>query len=175
MKRKRIATQLAVVALFSALSLVMFIIENQFPPLFVPGARMGLANIFSLAALVLFDLPAAFAVMTVRTVLGAIFSGNISALMYSFTGGAASLLLSAALLKFAYPKISILSVSVVAAVCHNVVQNLVFSLTSGTPLTLSYMPYLIILGVISGGVVGGVVLLLFKKTPLSVFERLLNE
>lgn len=167
------AKQTAIIALFTALSLIAFMIENQFPPLFVPGARMGLANIFSLAALVLFGLPSAFFVTVARTVLGAIFAGNVSALLYSFTGGTVSLLLSAALLRFIYPKISIIAVSVASAVCHNAVQNLVFSWTSGTPLTLSYLPYLTVLGIISGAIVGGAVLLLFKKIPLSAFEKLL--
>lgn len=174
MKQETFTKKIVVLALFAALSLIVFMIENQFPPLWVPGARMGLANIFSLAALVLFDLPSAFVVMAVRTVLGGIFTGNVSVLLYSFTGGAASLLLSAVLFSFIYPKISLLSVSIAAAVCHNIIQNLVFSWASGTILTLSYMPYLILLGVISGTIVGGATLLLFQKIPLSTFGKLLK-
>ena len=174
MKRAVVAKKIAVLALFTALSLIVFIIENQFPPLWVPGARMGLANIFSLTALVFFDLPSAFAVMAVRTILGSIFTGNISALLYSFSGGTVSLLLSAALFKFVHPKISLLSVSIAAAVCHNIIQNLVFSGLSGTVLTLSYMPYLILLGILSGAIVGGATMLLIQKIPLSAFEKLLN-
>lgn len=63
------AKKIAVLALFTALGLIVFIIENQFPPLFVPGAKMGLANIFSLAALILYGPAEAFAVVIVRTVL----------------------------------------------------------------------------------------------------------
>ena len=56
MKRGRYAAKkIAVLAVFTALSLVMFIIENQFPPMFIPGAKMGLANIFSFAALILYS------------------------------------------------------------------------------------------------------------------------
>lgn len=54
MKFRFPAKKIAVLALFSALGLIAFIIENQFPPLFVPGAKMGLANIFSLSALILY-------------------------------------------------------------------------------------------------------------------------
>ncbi|HBN12975.1 MAG TPA: heptaprenyl diphosphate synthase, partial [Clostridiales bacterium] len=46
------AKKVATLSVFTALSLIMFIIENQFPPMFIPGARMGLANIFSFAALI---------------------------------------------------------------------------------------------------------------------------
>ena len=68
-----------------------------------------------------------------------------------------------------------MAVSIVAAVAHNIVQNLVFVAISGTPLVFSYMPYLALLGVLSGAIVGAAVMLIFKKVPLSVFERALGQ
>ena len=158
-------------ALFSALGLIVFIIENQFPPLFVPGAKMGLANIFSLAALILYGPIEALVVVAVRTVLGSLFAGNVSMLLYSLTGGVISLALSAILIYIAYPRVSVLAVSVAAAVLHNIVQNAVFVLVTGTSLMFSYMPYLALIGVLSGAIVGAVVTIIFKKVPESVFVR----
>ena len=86
-KNRATARRIAADALFSALGLITFLIENLFPPLFIPGAKMGLSNIFSLSALVLYGPVDAFAVIVVRTVLGSLFAGNVAALMYSFTGG----------------------------------------------------------------------------------------
>ena len=55
MKERRFpAKKIAVLALFTALGLIVFIIENQFPPLFVPGAKMGLGYKFRLAASILY-------------------------------------------------------------------------------------------------------------------------
>lgn len=174
-KRKNAAKKIAVLSIFTALSLIMFLIENLFPPLFIPGAKMGLSNIFSFAALVMYGPIEAFAVIVVRTLLGAVFAGNVSALIYSFTGGVAAMTLSAVLIYTVYPKISLMAVSVAAAVLHNITQNVVFVYVSQTPLMFSYMPYLALTGILSGAIVGGAVMLIFKKVPLSVFERALGE
>ncbi len=171
MKSRFPAKKIAMLALFSALGLIVFIIENQFPPLFVPGAKMGLANIFSLAALILYGPIEALVVVAVRTVLGSLFAGNVSMLLYSLTGGVISLALSAILIYIAYPRVSVLAVSVAAAVLHNIVQNAVFVLVTGTSLMFSYMPYLALIGVLSGAIVGAVVTIIFKKVPESVFVR----
>ena len=165
------AKKIAVLALFTALGLIVFIIENQFPPLIVPGAKMGLANIFSLAALILYGPIEAFVVLIVRTVLGSLFAGNISMLMYSLSGGAVSLAFSAILMYLAYPRVSVMAVSVSAAVAHNIVQYAVYVLVSQTPGFFAFLPYAALIGILSGGIVGAVVMLIFKKVPMSVFAR----
>ena len=80
---------------------------------------MGLANIFSFAALIMFSPLEAFAIVAIRTGLGAIFAGNLSAVLYSFSGGVISMAVSSLLMYTAYPKISVMAVSVCAAVAHN--------------------------------------------------------
>ena len=172
---KNAAKKIAVLAIFTALSLIAFIIENQFPPMFIPGARMGLANIFSFAALIMYSPVEAFIVVAIRTGLGAVYAGNVSALLYSFTGGIVSMAVSSVLMYTVYPHISVMSVSVLAAVSHNITQNIVFVIISGTTLTFGYMPYLILIGILSGAIVGGVIMLVFKKVPKSVFERALGS
>ena len=169
------AKRIATLAVLTAASLIVFLIENLLPPMFIPGAKPGLANVFSLAALILFTPLDAFLVVAVRTLLGAVFAGNLSAVMYSFTGGVLSLAVSSILLYLVYPKISLLATSVAGAVTHNIVQNLVFWGISGTALSLQFMPYLILIGVVCGLLVGGVLMLVFKKIPLSVFERVVYK
>lgn len=169
------AKKIAVLALFTALGLIMFIIENQFPPLFIPGARMGLANIFSFAALIMYSPAEAFIVVAARTALGAVFAGNVSTLLYSFTGGVVSMAVSSVMMYLVYPRVSVMAVSILAAVAHNITQNLVFILLSGTALALSYLPYLMLLGIVSGGIVGGVIILLFKKMPERVLENIIAK
>ena len=173
MKAKRILPRrIAAVAMLTALSLITFLIENLFPPVFIPGAKLGLANAFSFAALILFGPIDAFVVVIVRTLLGAIFAGNISAVMYSFTGGVVSMAVSSILMYTAYPKVSVMAVSVAAAVLHNIMQNIVFVFLSGSTLMFGYMPYLTLLGIFSGAVVGGITLTVFKGVPLRVFNKL---
>lgn len=172
---KNAAKKIAVLGLLTGFSLVAFIIESLLPPLFIPGAKAGFANVFSLVALILYSPAEAFAVVAVRTFLGAVYAGNLSSMLYSFTSGAVSMALSSVLMYFVYPKISLAAVSVAAAVAHNVTQNVVFVLLSGSFLMFANLPYLALLGVLSGAVVGAVTLLIFKLVPQSVFEKLLNK
>ncbi|MCD8205225.1 MAG: Gx transporter family protein [Clostridia bacterium] len=171
MRKHWAAKKIAMISLFTALSLIMFVIENQFPSMLIPGARMGLANIFSFAALIMYSALEGYVVVIVRTLLGAIFAGNITSVMYSFTAGVVSMTVSALLLYLVHPKISIMAISIMAAVCHNIVQNLMFIWISGTVYAMYYMPYLMLLGIVSGAIVGGVTMLIFKKVPLSIFAH----
>jgi heptaprenyl diphosphate synthase len=174
MKGRTFATKkLATIALLTALSLIMFIVENQFTPLPIPGARMGLANIFSFVALIMYSPVEAFLIVICRTLLGAVFAGNVSTLIYSFTGGMVSMAISALFLYVIYPKISIMAISILAACAHNIVQNIMFVLISASTLAFTYAPYLLLLGIVSGAIVGGVTMLIFKKMPLSVFEKVI--
>ncbi|MDE6001659.1 MAG: hypothetical protein K2G96_05015, partial [Clostridia bacterium] len=52
-----------------------------------------------------------------------------------------------------------------------ITQCIVFVLLYGTVAYFTYLPYLILLGVVSGAIVGGVIMLIFKKVPQSVFEK----
>jgi len=166
------ARKIAVMGVLTALSLAAFLIENLMPPVLIPGAKLGLANAFSTIALIIYTPFEAFLIVAVRTVLGAIFAGNLSAVMYSFTGGIISMAVSSLLMYTLFPKISLVSVSVAAAVCHNLTQCAVFALISGTALTLSYAPYLALIGVASGTFIGLAVTVVLKRLPQSAIDRL---
>lgn len=169
------AKKTAVLALLTGLGLIAFILEGLLPSMFIPGAKPGVANIFSLAALIMYSPLEAFIVVGARTLLGAMFAGNLSALLYSFTGGAAAIAVSSLLMRFLHPRVSVTAISVASAVAHNIVQNVVFVLISGAAQAFWYMPYLILLGVLSGAVVGVLTTLLFRGVPLSVFEKLIKD
>lgn len=165
------AKKIAVLALLTGLAIITFILESLLPSMYIPGAKPGLANIFSLIALIMYSPWEAFAVVAARTLLGAIFAGNPSALLYSFTGGMVSMGVSAILIYTAYPRISLMAVSVAAAVSHNITQNIVFMFLSGSALMLGYMPYLVLIGAASGAVVGIAISLIFRSVPISIFEK----
>lgn len=166
------AKKLAALGVLTALSLIAFLIENLFPPLFIPGAKLGLANAFSFIALVIYSPAEAFLIVFARTLLGAIFAGNVSAVMYSFTGGVVSMAASSLLLYLVHPKISLICISVIAAALHNVTQNIVFVVVYSTPVAFSYMPYLILIGALSGAFIGAAVTTVIKRLPAGAFYRL---
>ena len=172
---KLTAKRISTLAVFTAMSLIMFLVESLFPPLFLPGAKMGLSNIFSLLALVVLGPVDALVVVLVRTTLGSMFSGNMSTLMYSMSAGVVSILVAIVLVYTLYPNISVIAVSVVSAVVHNLVQNIVFCAVSATPEMYSYMPYLAVLGVVAGFVVGIAVMLIVKGVPLKTFVSITDD
>ncbi len=172
---KNAAKKIAVLAILTALSLITFLIENLFPPLIIPGAKMGLANVFSFAALIMYSPIEAFSVVAIRTVLGAVFAGNFSAVLYSLTGGIVSMAVSSLLIYLAHPRVSVMAASVAAAVAHNITQNVVFVFLSGSALMFGYMPYLMLLGVLSGAIVGGAIMLIFRGVPETAFEKVISE
>ena len=163
------ARRVATLAVLTAMGLIMFMVESLFPPLFLPGAKMGLSNIFSLLTVYVLGPVEAIILVVIRTVLGSIFTGNVSTLMYSLTAGLVSVVVSIILVEFVYPKVSTVAISVVAAVMHNLTQNVVFCLVSNTPEMFSYMPWLALLGVVAGIIVGFAVWFILRSVPTRVF------
>lgn len=163
------ARRVATLAVLTAMGLIMFMVESLFPPLILPGAKMGLSNIFSLLTLFTLGPTEAIILVIIRTTLGSVFTGNVSTLMYSLTAGIVSVVVSVILVEFVYPKVSIVAISVVAAVMHNLTQNIVFCLVSNTPEMFSYMPWLAVLGVVAGIIVGFAVWFILRAVPTRVF------
>lgn len=160
------AKKIAYLAVMTAAALIMFAIENLLPPLFVPGAKLGLSNIFGLLTLLTLGPWEALLLVAVRTTLGCVFTGNMSTFMYSLPAGLVAMAASIVLVKALMPKISIICVSVVASVLHNLTQNTIFVFVSGTKEMAMYMPYLALIGILSGVVVGAAVWLSVKTIPL---------
>ena len=77
--------------MLTAMASITFIIEGLFPPLFIPGAKMGLSNIFSMLAVVLLSPIDAIILVAIRTTLGALITGSMSSWLYSFFAGVASI------------------------------------------------------------------------------------
>ena len=71
------AKRIATLSVLCAMGLIMFMVESLFPPLFLPGAKMGLSNIFSLLTLYLLGPVDALIVVVGRTVLGSMFGGGM--------------------------------------------------------------------------------------------------
>ena len=84
MKTKRL-TELALLA---TIALTIFMVERQIPnPIPIPGVKLGLANIVTVYAVYRYRPREVFLLVMTRIILGAIFGGNMMALMYSAAGG----------------------------------------------------------------------------------------
>lgn len=170
---KKFSTKkIAGLGVLTALALITFIIESLFPPLFIPGAKMGLSNVFTLLALYFYGGGYALITVLAKCILGSLFTGNFSTLMYSLPAGIISLTFEFILVKFAFEKVSVIAVSVGGAVIHNAVQNAVFSLVTNATEVFSLLPYLTLVGVIAGLAVGFAVYIILKTLPKGVLDKI---
>lgn len=162
--------RVAVLGVLAGLSLAVHTLEALIPPFFgIPGAKLGLSNLFSMLALVLYGPLDAFLILIARTLLGAAIAGNASSLLFSLSGGVCALALSAVLIKVVLPRVSYLAVNIAAAVVHNAVQVLVYVLETSTPNNFVLLPYFALVGVLSGAAVAAAGILIIKRVPERIF------
>ena len=150
MKAKRTAE----LALLTALALIIFVVELQIPSLTpIPGIKLGLANIITVFAVYRYRAGEAALVLLARIILGSLFSGNMTAVMYSLAGGALCLL-GMLLLKRVIPEKHMWLCSVFGAVFHNAGQIAVACIVTGTVQIVLYLPVLVLSGCIAGAFTG---------------------
>lgn len=163
MKELSAARRLALSAVLTALALGLSYAERAIPlglviPL--PGIKLGLANIVTLFALYALGPAQALLILLCRCTLGALFAGNLNALIYSLFGGAAAMLTMILLRKGKH--LSVYGVSLGGAAAHNCGQAAAAVWTLGTPAPLSYLPVLLGVSLVSGALTGFLSALLFR-------------
>ena len=120
-----------------------------------PGIKLGLANTVLLYCIYLLGPGYSVILMILKVVLTGFMSGNLAAaFFYSMGGGALSLVMMLLVKALGGGKISIVGVSVVGAVFHNVGQLLVAAFITHTPGLLVYVFPLLIAAVITGIITG---------------------
>ncbi len=142
--------KLALMALLTAIALTIFVVENQLPaPVPIPGVKLGLANIITLVTMLLLGKKEAGAVLLVRVLMGAMFAGSPSTLLFSAAGGALAWLVMCLTVGLFGEK-QLWIVSALAGLAHNAGQLLTCALVVKTPGVFAYAPILAVSGVITG-------------------------
>lgn len=142
--------KLALMAVLTAIALTIFMLEAQLPaPVPIPGVKLGLANIVTLTAMLILGRREAGAILAARIIMGAVFAGNPSAMLYSAAGGVLAYA-AMCLLVGVVPEKRLWAVSALSAVAHNMGQLLACVLVVKTPGVFIYAPALIVSGVITG-------------------------
>ncbi len=137
-------------SLLTAAALILYVVESWFPvPVPIPGVKLGLANIVTVAAVYRFKPGEVTILVVVRLLLGSFFAGNMSALLFS--GGGALFCLAGMLLlsKVLSPK-DIPVCSVLGAILHNIGQMAVAVWVMRDVRVLAYLPILLVTGCIAG-------------------------
>lgn len=115
--------KLALCAVLTALALGLSTLENLFPVSLVvplPGIKLGLANIVTVFALYQLGAAPALGILVARCLLGSLFAGNASALLFSLMGGVGAMLVMIALRRVR--GLSVYGVSIAGAAAHNIGQ-----------------------------------------------------
>lgn len=141
-------------SLLVAIGVAIGFIENMIPlPIAFPGARLGLSNIVILTTIVIYGEKEGILVAILKSVLLMLVSGHVTSFFYSFAGA----LLSSVAMSVTYKYIkglSLIGISLIGAFFHNFGQILVAIFIVKNIGLLTYLPFLLILGLFTGIFVG---------------------
>ncbi len=156
----------ALSGVLTALALGLSYLEHFIPLdqlIFVPGIKLGLANLVTVFALYYLGEGLAFCILICRCLMQAALFGTPSSLLFSISGGV--LALSGMWLIFrGYPKyFSLIGVCVGGAALHHCGQILCAALYFRSIWVVSYLPVLLLLSIPTGCLTGGISVALFKK------------
>ena len=146
--------KLVFMAILLSLSLVIYIIEAQIPPLVpIPGFKIGLANSITLFALATLKKRDALIILVLRIIIASVFSGGMSVFLYSISGGMLCFIVEALIINLFTEK-QLWIVSIFGAISHNIGQVLVAVLITKTPYIAWYIMPLTAISVITGLFIG---------------------
>ena len=147
--------QLTLCALLTAMALALSYLENLFPlslAIPIPGVKLGLANIVTVFALYALGAGQALLILLARCFLGSLFAGNMNALLFSLFGGLCAM--GSMVLLSRLRGLSVYGVCVGGAAAHNCGQVAAAVLTLGSGAPLYYLPVLLAVSLLTGGLTG---------------------
>ena len=153
-KNKYGVREISIFAVFISIGLVLQYLESRITVTPVPGGKIGLANVVSIINIFMFGGGNALLIAGIRAFLGALVSGGVSAVPYSVAGAVFSVLAMWLCKNLFYPRLSMIGISMIGAVFHNIAQLCVAAAVFGTIYIFSYLPVMFVSGVIGGMATG---------------------
>ncbi len=149
--------RLVLVGLLAAMGIILHFIESLLPAIApVPGARLGLANIITLMALILLGMKGGGQVLFLRIFLGSLLGGTFMTLPFylSLTGGVLAFFSMSLALFLGRDSFSLVGISILGALTHNLGQLIAVAFIIGSMGVFYYLPYLVLLAIPTGILVG---------------------
>ena len=141
-------------ACLAALALIIFSVEACVPVLVaIPGIKLGLANVVTLASVYLLGKRQALFILVVRILLGNIITGQMMAMIYSFSGGMLCFIVTIALKPY-FKGNTIWALGTIGAVFHNIGQLICAYFMLGSGSLLYYGFVLTVAAIITGSFTG---------------------
>lgn len=154
------AHEVASYGVMTALALVLGYLEVLFPlPVAIPGVKLGLGNIIVVYALISYGPKPAFLLMLFKVVTSALLFGNPAVFPFSLAGGVLSFAIMTIAVRVRF--LSVLGVSILGGVAHNMGQALMVTILLGPAVAVANLPILLIAGILTGLVTGLVCRLAF--------------
>lgn len=163
--------RLTKMSMLTAISLTIFIFEAQIPVFIpIPGVKLGLANIVNVYAMFALGPIDALYILLSRIILGSVFSGQVTTLLYSLGGGLLCYTFMLLMRKLVTIK-ELWVAGVTGAIVHNIGQILVAALVMKTTSIFWYLPMLLISGSLAGLLTGLSTQFLIKHMSLLGHNR----
>lgn len=147
----------------AALAIILGYVEMLLPVFFVvPGMKLGLANLVTVFVLYRYRAKEAAVISLIRIVVIGFLFANLFSILYSLAGAALSLLCMTAARRFS--GLSIVGVSILGGVTHNLGQLIEAALVVENGNVFYYFPALLISGLVTGALIGIVTGEILKRT-----------
>lgn len=145
--------KVAYFGVFTALALIFSYVETLIPIHFgIPGAKLGLANLVVVIVLYKAGWKDALLLSVTRIVLSGFLFGNLFGILYSLAGGLFSLGVMTIIKR--RESFSMIGVSMVGGVTHNIGQLIVAMIVVETYQVGYYLPALMLAGLATGTLIG---------------------
>ena len=160
--------RLAIIAMFLSISVVLGYVESLIP-MFIPGVKIGLANVIILIMLYEFKFYEALIVDILRIfIVSLILSTFLTPVFYmSLAGGILSYLVMLLFSRINF--FSPIGVSVIGAIFHCIGQVLVAMFLLSTSLVLYYLPFIMLFSVLTGIVTGIITKFYLKMSITNIY------
>lgn len=157
--------RLSIISMLLAMAIVLSYLES-FTPMFIPGFKLGLANVIILIMIYEFKYYEAFIVQITRIIIVALIRGTLlnPVFFMSLVGG-----ILAYLMMLLFSKLKLftpIGVSVIGAIFHTVGQIVVAIIIMNASEVIYYLPFIALLSVITG-ILSGLIAYTYLKRSIT--------
>lgn len=165
--KKFSAKRIAVLGVLLAAASIVFIVESLIPPLlpFAPYVKVGLANCFVLFVIIYFGFAEGVVFLLVKNAISALWSFSVVVFAFNVAGSFAAFFVMYLLYRVAFPRISVVAISVAGAVFSNIARTSLAALVMETPSLYVQLPFVCAFSVLAGILVGILTVLSVKHLP----------
>lgn len=147
------AKKVAYYGIFAALAIMMGYVERLVPvPIPVPGVKLGLANVIIVIVIYFMGNKEGLGISVVRIIMAGLLFSGFASFLYSLAGAVLSYFAMVGAKKI--KSMSIIGVSVIGGIAHNIGQIVVACAVVNNIKLIYYLPVLLVSGVLTGVLVG---------------------